>query len=131
MPIKSFLEFIFQFQTFFGLAYFHYPKLELIEGLEVDELDNSRFNKIKIIINGNDSFQTKDYFDFLFRYSDIQDNIKDIFLNWFSRFEKIKPVLGGLIQSFNRENKVNEFNFLSIVQSLETLHRRLRKNTVF
>jgi hypothetical protein len=130
LPLEKLLNLIFQFQTFFGLAYFNYPKIESIEGIEVDEIDETNFAKIRIIINTSDSFQTKDYFDFLFKYSDIQDSLKDILMNWFSRFEKIKPVLGGLIQSFNKENKVTEFNFLGIVQSLETLHRRIRKNAI-
>ncbi len=131
LSLDTFLDLIFQFQTFFGLAYFNYPEIETIEGVDNRITSDFKETTVKIILILKENLNVKERVEFLFRYSDIKLNIGKVFSKWFSKFEIIKPVLGGLIQSFNKENKVTEFNFLSIVQSLETLHRRLRKNIIF
>jgi len=127
--IDDFFDMIFKFQSFFGLAYFNTPAIEMIEAFELSD-DVDADNCVEVLVRDMQISNSRDKIDFLFTYSDIKEKLDNVISNWFLKFEKIRPVLGGLLQSFNRDNKVVEFNFLGIIQSLETFHRRIKKNKI-
>lgn len=126
--VDEYLELIFAFQSFLALAFFKYPIIESIES-EDNSSDDTERNTRKLKFLFNTKFNNdKDIADFLFRYSDISEKINEILKKWFGLFKNIRPVVGGLIYSFEKNNGAPEFSFLNVVQSLETLHRRIRSN---
>lgn len=129
LSFSEWLDIIFAFQSFLALAFFDYPEIEEISStIYKSTEEDEQQSEIKILLRTKNISENKN--DFLFTYLDIQNKESIIFKNWFSLFNNIKPVIGGLIQSFSRDNKVQEFNFLNTAQCVETLHRRLRKNNV-
>lgn len=66
----------------------------------------------------------------LFRYSDVSSNISDIFNHWFNAYEIINPFFNLYFSVKTEEHKYLNTTFLSLVQGLETYHRRTSNETV-
>ena len=69
-------------------------------------------------------------FDFrstLFFYREVEDNITDIFKNWFENEEKLKPIYKLYLASLYDHDMYLEYKFLSLVQAIEAYHRITHK----
>lgn len=63
---------------------------------------------------------------FLFYYSDFDSAIEPILQKWYSVADKLEPVTSLLLESFYSREKSKVNGFLSMVQALETYHRRFK-----
>ncbi|AEI46803.1 ApeA N-terminal domain 1-containing protein [Runella slithyformis] len=83
------------------------------------------FGQYGIEANSN----SKNTINYLFTYNEISDTFEDVIRKWYILNEKIRPVIGFLMDSINVS--VIEINtFLNIVQALEIYHRNFKKNYV-
>ncbi|MGH4038791.1 MAG: HEPN domain-containing protein [Sphaerochaeta sp.] len=73
------------------------------------------FSKEKSKINSN---------DILFYFKDIQNRTELVFNNWLKAYDDINPTLNLYFSTKNGDYKIMEGRFLSLVQGLETFHRR-------
>lgn len=65
----------------------------------------------------------------LFRYKDIQDCFGEVINRWLEHYEKLEPAFNLYFSLVKKEDLFLENRFLSMIQGLETLHRRTGKNT--
>jgi hypothetical protein len=64
----------------------------------------------------------------LFKYSDISDRFADLLSNWFSREEILEPVYDLYFGILHDPDMYLSNQFLSVMQGIETYHRRTRRN---
>jgi hypothetical protein len=63
-------------------------------------------------------------YDILFCFKDIQNRAELIFTNWLKAYDNIDPTLNLYFSTKNGDCKLMERKFLSLIQGLETYHRR-------
>lgn len=63
--------------------------------------------------------------EMLFNYKDVEDNIQEILINWFSKYEDLLPVYNLYFNAFYSETTVLDQSFLNAIQALEAYHRRI------
>ena len=66
----------------------------------------------------------------LYNYRDISEDFESTILNWFEHFETIQPAFELYLSSKIGAHKYLTGIFLSLIQNLETLHRRTSNETV-
>lgn len=66
----------------------------------------------------------------LFRFPQIKDNVAEIFNNWLNAYELIEPSFNLYFASKTGVHKYLNGKFLSLVQGLETYHRRTSDETM-
>ena len=83
---------------------------------------------------GAKNYDTKnneqDIQDFLFTYSDIKSDVYSVVGSWLSLYDTIGPVMGLYFSAKAGAQKHTDGKFLSLVQALETFHRRTSSDTV-
>lgn len=96
-------------------------KKELIDG-------NTHYPLIEIYYNIPNIYKpvkSLPPFDILFTYDDISDKF-DLFLqNWFEKLDKLTPVFNLYFGTRYNPNIYREHRFLSIIQAIESYHRRI------
>lgn len=65
--------------------------------------------------------------DFLFHYTDIEQEFENIITTWFSFNTEILPILNHLINSIRTKRTFGSGDFLLVVQAIEGFHIRFRK----
>jgi len=63
---------------------------------------------------------------FLFKLQDLIENNKEYLSNWYSKYDKLKPILNLYTSTFKYPNMPIEIHFLNSVQALETYHSRFK-----
>jgi len=66
--------------------------------------------------------------EMLFNYSDIKEKTSTVLQNWLQKQEKLKPIFDLYFSTMYNPHLYLENEFLSIVQAVESYHRRTMKN---
>lgn len=70
--------------------------------------------------------EKKSYFDLLFSFDSVSDNIGHVLKNWFKKYEVLKPVHDLFFAAiYNSYIYTDETLFLSLIQAVESYHRRI------
>ena len=126
LPFVDFFNILHRIQTFLCLAMNKVPSLEWIKGYSKDKLDKLN-REISTNIFYHDQLQgnQKDtHTSMVYMYRDISGDFENAILKWFENYEKIQPAFDLYLSSRIGAHKFLNGIFLSLVQSLETLHRR-------
>jgi len=67
-------------------------------------------------------------FDMLFTFKDISDRFEDFLKNWFKKTDLLGPVYNLYFGTLYNPRMYLEHRFLSLVQAIESYHRRTMKN---
>ena len=132
LPFVDFFNILHRVQAFLCLAMNRVPSLEWIKGYSKDKLDK-RNREIATDIFYDDQMQGDQkvtYASMVYMYKDISECFENTIFKWFENYEKIQPAFGLYLSSRIGAYKYLNGIFLSLVQSLETLHRRTTKDTV-
>ena len=68
------------------------------------------------------------HYDMLFTFEDISGQFETYIQNWFGKADKLKPVYDLFFGTLYNPSMYLEQKFLSLVQAIETYHRRTMKN---
>ena len=132
LPFIEFFNILHKVQTFLCLAMNRVPSLEWVKGYSKDKLDKWK-REIPTDIFYDDQMrgdQKVTYASMVYMYRDISEDFKSAILKWFENYEKIQPAFGLYLSSRIGAHRYLNGIFLSLVQSLETLHRRTTSDTV-
>jgi len=124
LPILALLELFQSFNAFLTLAYFAPPLIEEIA--LYGECNMELFFRTDVIPDNYNLKTSKSHF--LFSFYEIEPNFQQLLANWFLAEKEITPTVYGLIDTFSKKEKILELSFLTIAYSIETFHRRRRKN---
>jgi hypothetical protein len=99
------------------------------------EVSNGKFSQIPIKIYYQSPLFSEDvakidWHSMLFKFCQIKDNAEEIFINWLNAYDIIEPALNLYFSSKTGAHKYLNGRFLSLVQGLETYHRRTSKETL-
>lgn len=131
LSFVDFFNILHKVQTFLCLAMNKVPSLEWIRGYCKDRLDKLK-REIPTDIFYHDQLQEsqrESHSSMVYTYRDISEDFEDAILRWFENYEKIQPAFGLYLSSRIGAHKFLNGIFLSLVQSLETLHRRTSSET--
>ena len=130
-PFVDFFGILHRLQTFLCLLMNKVTSLEWVRGYSKDKLDRWNreiptdiFYQSQLLGQQNDA-----RVPMLYRYSDISEDFQATILKWFEYYEIIQPALDLYLSSKIGAHKYLTGIFLSLVQSLETLHRRTSDET--
>lgn len=70
------------------------------------------------------------YYQMFFRYRDIETKVSAVFSKWFQAYERISPPIHLYFMSQNNSSGHLEGRFISLVQCLESFHRRSSTETL-
>ena len=132
LPFVDFFNILHKVQTFLCLAMNRVPSLEWIKGYSKDKLDKHN-REIATDIFYVDQLQVDQkvtHASMVYMYKDISECFENAILTWLENYEKIQPAFGLYLSSRIGAHKFLNGIFLSLVQSLETLHRRTTRDTV-
>lgn len=131
---KSFKEFQEQysaFNSFLSICYFHYPKINSINFYieTFDDENNKKYEKIFLYFKqGLDYRKYKEYAyreDYLLLFGDMKKNFESHIQRWVHLNNIIHATIDILTEVFMDRKSIMEFHFLSLVQAIENMHRRL------
>lgn len=71
-----------------------------------------------------------DWHTMLFRYGDVADNLQETLVKWLDAYKRIEPAFNLYFASRSGAHKYIDGKFLSLVQGIETFHRRTSDETV-
>ena len=134
LPFVDFFNILHRVQTFLCLAMNKVPSLEWVRGYSNRKLDKWK-REIPTDVFYHDQLQesqkdTNAHTSMAYTYGDISEDFENAILSWFENYEKIQPAFGLYLSSRIGAHKHLNGIFLSLVQSLETLHRRTTSETV-
>ena len=78
----------------------------------------------------DESYKAVDPRMILLNLKEIEQNFELYIKNWFEKRELLRPVIDLYLNTLNYKEMSVELHFLSLVQALESYHRRTRKNYV-
>ena len=87
---------------------------------------------IKVYYQGTPHLETKSkiyWHDMLFLYRDVANDFEEILHRWLKNYETSEPAFNLYFASKSGAHKYLDGNFLSLVQGIETLHRRNSQET--
>lgn len=130
LNLKDIITSIISLRNFLSLAYYELPQIDFLkvykDEIKMGEDLEAKEILVYVPIYWEENFKEKrSSREFLFNFESIRDNISEMFLRWEKIHGAIEPVVAFIIEAFRRSIKVNEFKFLSIIQGIETFHRRL------
>lgn len=130
----AFVEFfntLHKIQTFLCLVMSKVTSLEWVRGYSKDKLDKwNREVPTDIFYHSQLQGQQNDtHVPVLYRYSDMSDDFDATIVKWFENYEIIQPAFDLYLSSKIGAHKYLTGIFLSLVQGLETLHRRTSDET--
>lgn len=65
--------------------------------------------------------------EMFFTLDDLNENFEEALKNWFEKAEDLKPVYDLYFGTLNNSSMYIELSFLSLIQALESYHRRMHK----
>ncbi|NCQ80452.1 MAG: hypothetical protein GPI99_20960 [Microcystis aeruginosa W13-15] len=117
---------IFKIQQFFSILLFkNLPNMNIklrFKDKSLSWSDYYRYNQEKDETDVNKSYSKN--IKYFISYKEIESDFQVIILNWFDKFEKISPMVSALYVFMYMEDTTIELKFLTIVQALESFHRR-------
>lgn len=128
---EEFLHLLFTLYKFFSFSYYDAPPILSLTFTNGDILFRDFDIPKTIKAYYSDHFFSKTYkagkhtFDFIFCYTDIKDNFRNLIKNWFDVFPKIAPSVNLLNELLIRKDTTLEIRFLSAIQAVETFHRNI------
>jgi len=135
---KSFDEYLsimYRIQNFLSLGITEPVYPLVIEGItEVNKvmIDDKTYNPpVKVYYRVSDipmAPKTLLPFDMLFTFKDISDRFEDFLKNWFKKTDLLEPVYNLYFGTLYNPRMYLEHRFLSLVQAIESYHRRTMKN---
>jgi hypothetical protein len=129
---KEFRKIYTIFSSFLALNYFDYPIVKSIvftEAKEKKHEHDSDFNAVELY--SNSKVKSKNYKlhaneqNFLIQYKPYEMKFPEFIQNWYILFNKIEASINILTECFMKRNSPIEFHFVSLVQALENLDRRI------
>ena len=131
LPFVDFFNILHRIQTFLSLVMNKVASLEWVRGYSRDKLDKwNREIPTDIFYHSQLQGQQNDtHVPMLYRYRDVSDDLEAIILKWFESYETIQPALDLYLSSKIGAHKYLTGIFLSLIQGLETLHRRTSDET--
>lgn len=131
LAFAEFFNILHKIQTFLCLVMSKVTSLEWVRGYSKDKLDKSnREIPTNIFYHSQLQGQPNDtHVPMLYRYSDMSEDFDITILKWFESYETIQPAFELYLSSKIGAHKYLTGIFLSLVQSLETLHRRTSDDT--
>ena len=131
LPFVDFFNILHRVQTFLCLAMNRVPSLEWIRGYSKDRLDKlKRETPTDIFYHDQlQESQRETHRSMVYKYGDISEDLEVAILKWLENYEKIQPAFSLYLSSRIGAHKFLNGIFLSLVQSLETLHRRTSNET--
>ncbi|MDE0330695.1 MAG: hypothetical protein OXL41_02410 [Nitrospinae bacterium] len=131
LAFVEYFDILHKIQTFLCLVMSKVTALEWVRGYSKDKLD--RWNReIPTNIFYHSQLQgqpNNTHVPMLYRYSDMSEDFDTTILKWFESYETIQPAFDLYLSSKIGAHKYLTGIFLSLVQSLETLHRRTSDDT--
>ena len=131
LAFVEFFNILHKIQTFLCLVMSKVTALEWAKGYSKVKLDKwNRETPTDIFYHSQLHGQHSDaHVPMLYRYVDMADNFDRTILKWFESYEIIQPAFDLYMSSKIGAHKYLTGIFLSLVQSLETLHRRTSDET--
>ncbi|MCW7494687.1 hypothetical protein ND861_18690 [Leptospira sp. 2 VSF19] len=121
---------LFKIQQFFSIVLFRNLsnfninlKFNKQNSLWCDYLNYKNRNE-----NIDSTSNTSRSFRYLINYQEIEQDLPLILKNWFLHFETLKPMISALFVYMYMTETTIELRFLTIVQALESFHRRTQEN---
>lgn len=128
MSIEEFQNLIFKITNFLN---FSMDKVACINAVDVFFEDNSAH---KIYYQSRPFAKNRypiEWNNMLFKYCDISNNFGITLKAWLKAYDEIEPALALFFYTRSGENKYLDGRFLSMIQCLETYHRRTSNETKF
>ncbi len=132
LPFVAFFNVLHRIQTYLCLVMNKVTSQEWIRGYSKEKLDKWHreiptdvFYQSQLREQQNDA-----HVSMLYNYRDISEDFESTILKWFEHFETIQPAFELYLSSKIGAHKYLTGIFLSLIQSLETLHRRTSNETV-
>ena len=131
LAFVEFFNILHKIQTFLCLVMSKVTSLEWVRGYSKDKLDKWK-REIPTVIFYHSQLQGQQndtHVPMLYRYSDMSEDFDTTILKWFESYEIMQPAFDLYMSSRIGAHKYLTGIFLSLVQSLETLHRRTSDET--
>jgi hypothetical protein len=137
-PIKDFLSVVFKINNFLCFATDETVSLDSATGYSREitrDIGNGETREVPITIY----YQSMPYSEvkpkvqwhnMLFRYGHVTNELERILTNWLANYETSEPAFNLYFASKSGTQKYLEGRFLSLVQGIETLHRRNSQETL-
>ena len=130
-PINDFLELAFKLQNFLSFAIDETVSLDSVVGYMTQEkggyeastqvyYQSLPYSETKPKIHGR---------NMLFLYGNVESELEDILDGWLKNYKTSEPAFNLYFTSKSGAHKYLDGNFLSLVQGIETLHRRNSQET--
>ena len=131
LQIECFFEIMRRIQTFLCLVMNRAASIEWIKGYSKDKLDkHDREIETNIFFYSQLQGPPRDaHGPIIYKYRDISDDFQESLLKWFDKFDIIQPAFDLYLSSKIGAHKYLNGVFLSLIQSLETFHRRTSNET--
>ena len=131
LPFISFFSILYKIQTFLCLVMNKATSLEWVRGYSRDKLDkwNQEIPTDIFYQSQLQGQQDDTHVLMLCKYSDVAENIEEAIQAWFKSYDTIQPAFDLYVSSKIGARKYLTDIFLSLVQGLETLHRRTSNET--
>lgn len=131
LKIECFFHIMRKIQTFLCLVMNRATSIEWIRGYSKDKLDkHNREIETNIFFHSQLQVPPRDaHGPMIYKYRDISDVFEETFLRWLETFDVIQPAFDLYLSSKIGAHKYLNGVFLSLIQSLETFHRRTSNET--
>ena len=131
-PIEDFLDLVFKLQNFLCFAIDKPVSIDSITGFSNEitrEIEQKKKDEIpiKVYDPSRPYSETRPEiysFHMIFSYEDVADQFEKILTKWLENYEISEPAFNLYFASMSGGHKYMESKFLSLVQGIETLHRR-------
>ena len=132
LPFVAFFYVLHRIQTYLCLVMNKVTSLQWVRGYSKEKLDkwNREISTDVFYQSQLHERQNDAHASMLYKYSDISKEFESTILKWFESYELIQPAFELYLSSKIGAHKYLTGIFLSLIQSLETLHRRTSDETV-
>ena len=131
LPVDRFLIILHRVHTFLCVMMSKIVAIEWVKGYSRNKLDKwNREVETDIFYHSQLQGQRRDvHVSHTFGYNDISTDFEETILRWLADYETIHPAVDLYLSSKTGEHKYLNGLFLSLIQGLETLHRRTTDHT--
>ena len=136
-PFEDFQGMIYEFSNFLSFATDEIVNLRSIKAMEIlrnDDSQNLKRTTPLIIWYESLPYNSKPgataFHNILFRYKQIDVRFAELYGNWHNAYERFGPAISLYFSSRAGDHKYINGRFLSLIQGLETFHRRTSNETI-
>lgn len=131
-PIEYFFELVSKIHNFLRFVIDETVLIDSITGYSSEitqELEEGKNYETPIEIYYQSPLRSEEKLEIhrpsmLFHYRDVADQVEEILTKWLENYETSEPAFNLYFASVASSQKYMEWKFLSLVQGIETLHRR-------